>query len=86
MKVQTPGLEPPAPEVDMDASSKTMTQAGLVQQPVAEKRVWNTKNLGLRLASDFVSGACAATLVAPVITIIDKFVPSPIPFAPCTNL
>jgi hypothetical protein len=80
MKVQTPGLEPPAPKVDMDASSKTMTQTGLVQQPVAEKRIWNTKNLGLRLASDFVSGACAATLVAPVITIIDKFVPGPIPF------
>jgi len=76
MKVQTHGLEPPAPKVDMDASSKTMTQAGVVQQPVAERRVWNTKNLGLRLASDFVSGACAATLVAPVITIIDKFVPS----------
>ena len=33
---------------------------------------WNTKNLGLRVASDFVSAASAAASVAPVISIIDK--------------
>jgi len=68
----------------MDASSQT--QAALVKQPVAEKRVWNTKNLGLRLASDFVSGACAASLVAPVITVIDKFVRVHSPFVAITKL
>lgn len=33
---------------------------------------WNTKNLALRMAADFVSAAAAATLVAPLISIIDR--------------
>ncbi|KAJ4425133.1 hypothetical protein N0V82_000188 [Gnomoniopsis sp. IMI 355080] len=33
---------------------------------------WNTKNLGLRMAADCVSAAAAATLVAPLISIIDR--------------
>lgn len=33
---------------------------------------WNTKNLGLRLGTDFASAACAASMVAPLISIIDK--------------
>jgi hypothetical protein len=65
-----PGLETSS-KVDMDAKKKTMTQAPIVE-PLKEPRVWNTKNLGLRLATDFVSGVGAATMVAPLITIIDK--------------
>lgn len=33
---------------------------------------WNTKNLGLRLGADFFSAACAGTLVAPIVSIIDR--------------
>ncbi|KAI9051704.1 hypothetical protein LZ554_004744 [Drepanopeziza brunnea f. sp. 'monogermtubi'] len=43
-----------------------------IETPLMAPRVWNTKNLGLRLASDVVSGAGAAVMVAPLITIIDK--------------
>lgn len=38
----------------------------------APKKAWNTKNLGLRLASDAISAASAAALVAPVVSIIDR--------------
>ncbi|KAI0482238.1 hypothetical protein GGR56DRAFT_663243 [Xylariaceae sp. FL0804] len=38
----------------------------------SSKQPWNTKNLGLRLASDCASAACAASLVAPIISIIDR--------------
>lgn len=33
---------------------------------------WNTKNLALRVAADFVAAAAAASLVAPLISIIDR--------------
>ncbi|KAL7628975.1 hypothetical protein AAE478_000493 [Parahypoxylon ruwenzoriense] len=33
---------------------------------------WNTKNLGLRLGADLASAACAASMVAPLISIIDR--------------
>ncbi|KAI1502403.1 hypothetical protein F5X99DRAFT_379393 [Biscogniauxia marginata] len=32
----------------------------------------NTKNLGLRLGADFTSAACAASMVAPIVSIIDR--------------
>lgn len=38
-------------------------------------RTWNTKNLGLRLAADGAAAASAGVLVAPIITIIDKYAP-----------
>jgi hypothetical protein len=37
------------------------------------KKTWNTTNLGLRVAADFVSAACAASLVAPLISVIDRY-------------
>lgn len=37
-------------------------------------RIWNTKNLSLRLCADAVSAASAAVLVAPIISIIDRYV------------
>lgn len=66
------GLEPPAPK--MDPPSKAMTRASKTPEPLPETKVWNTKNLGLRLVSDFVAGVGAATMVAPLITVIDKSV------------
>jgi hypothetical protein len=43
-----------------------------LRKDVQDKGQWNTKNLGLRLASDFAGAASAAVMVAPLITIIDK--------------
>lgn len=37
-----------------------------------QDKQWNTKNLGLRLCSDFVAALSAGGLVAPVIAIIDR--------------
>jgi len=74
MTPQTPALESSVPKMDMDVSTKTMTRASRVAEHVGEPRKWNTKNLGLRLVSDFTAGASAAVLVAPIITMIDKYV------------
>jgi hypothetical protein len=71
----TPRIWPPTQSQADRAQSKTMTPIQqAAQAPLQEPHVWNTKNLGLRMASDFVSGFCAATMVAPVITVIDKYV------------
>lgn len=37
---------------------------------------WNTNKLALRIASDTMSAASAAGLVAPIITIFDRYVNS----------
>jgi hypothetical protein len=42
---------------------------------VAKKKPWNTKNLLLRLGVDAAAAACAATLIAPIITTIDRYGP-----------
>jgi hypothetical protein len=39
------------------------------------KRDWNTHRLGWRVGADFASAACAGVLVAPIITIIDRYEP-----------
>lgn len=67
MAPKIPGLKLPVQEVETDAPIQKVAQA-----PSEEPHAWNTKNLGLRMVSDFVSGFCAATLVAPIITVIDK--------------
>ncbi|KAF3020634.1 hypothetical protein E8E14_012043 [Neopestalotiopsis sp. 37M] len=51
--------------------------AAMPPKPSAEvkahiEKKWNTKNLGMRLAADFASAACAASLVAPLISVIDR--------------
>ncbi|PSS16647.1 hypothetical protein M430DRAFT_102989 [Amorphotheca resinae ATCC 22711] len=58
--------------MDPDGAPRLVTGAPDVSKPLAEQKVWNTKHLGLRLASDFTSGFLAAGMVAPFITIIDK--------------
>lgn len=76
MTPQVSGLvSPPASNISSE-SSKSKIRAAKVQE-LAEPKVWNTKNLGLRLAADFTAGFSAACMVAPLITVIDKFVLSP---------
>ncbi|KAI0966265.1 hypothetical protein F4678DRAFT_297270 [Xylaria arbuscula] len=43
-----------------------------VEMPSELSQQWNTKNLGLRLGADAVSAACAASLIAPVISMVDR--------------
>lgn len=72
MTPQLPSGRGSLPKLDVDASSPII---GAQAPDIAELkgvRVWNTKNLGLRLAADFTAGFSAACMVAPVITIIDK--------------
>ncbi|KAI1356247.1 hypothetical protein F5Y01DRAFT_73870 [Xylaria sp. FL0043] len=57
--VAAPGLPAPAEQQTVEMPSK-------LSQP------WNTKNLGLRLGADAVSAACAASMIAPLISIIDR--------------
>ncbi|KAI0116891.1 hypothetical protein F4814DRAFT_414331 [Daldinia grandis] len=46
-------------------ASPVVPSSGLQQR-------WNTTNLGLRLGADLTSAACAASMVAPLISIIDR--------------
>lgn len=39
-----------------------------------EARIWNTKNLSMRLGVDTIAAASAAVLVAPLISVIDRYV------------
>ena len=39
----------------------------------ANDNSWNTRHIGLRMGADAVSAASAAVLVAPFITMIDKY-------------
>ena len=57
----------------------TLTHKSILQQPPANvdnRRDWNTNKLGLRIASDTISAAFAAGLIAPLITIFDRYVNS----------
>lgn len=67
----------PVSQLSMDHESqtalplaKTRPETGDASSKAASK--WNTKNLFLRLASDFASAAAAASMVAPLISIIDR--------------
>ena len=40
----------------------------------AQTGKWNTRNLGLRVVADGASALSAGLLVAPVITMIDRYV------------
>lgn len=47
-------------------------QSSTTVSTVAYLEVWNTKKLYARIASDAVSAASAAALIAPLITIFDR--------------
>jgi len=55
-------------------STTTTTTIQRAEPPMVPDRStrWNTKNLGLRLASDAASAASAAIIIAPIITVIDQ--------------
>lgn len=53
----------------LPTSSQVARKEGAVAK--AESK-WNTKNLIFRMGADLVSAAAAATLVAPLISIIDR--------------
>jgi hypothetical protein len=80
MNSQTPGLKSSATQLNPDVPPKIMPRTPQVPESLAEAKVWNTKDLGLRLASDWVSGFTAASMVAPIIVMIDKSV------SPCFSL
>ncbi|KAH8159850.1 hypothetical protein CIB48_g8394 [Xylaria polymorpha] len=64
----------PAPDISLDSKSPVAAPAKhqAVESPSKLSQPWNTKNLSLRLGADAVSAACAASMIAPVISIIDR--------------
>ena len=64
----------PVPELKLETVKAPLAVAGKqVEMPKTKlQEKWNTKNLGWRLASDLVAAASAASLVAPIISIIDR--------------
>lgn len=61
------------PLVSKDLKLELEKQIGLKDDKGRTKR-WNTQNLSKRLGVDVACAATAAGLVAPLITIVDKFV------------
>ncbi|KAI1203832.1 hypothetical protein F5X97DRAFT_3111 [Nemania serpens] len=68
------GETTPAPGLTLDA--KPRVPVPIKQQAIEirseRSQQWNTKNLGFRLGADAVSAACAASMIAPFISIIDR--------------
>jgi hypothetical protein len=56
---------PDNPQTSLDKVSPTMD--------CAKDSSWNTRHMGLRMGTDAISAASAAVLVAPLITMIDKY-------------
>lgn len=71
----------PAGQLRLEPKQISLTKPQLERKDVAStvKTRWNTKNLGLRWAADIASASCAAGLVAPLISIIDRYVTASIP-------
>ena len=57
---------------DSDAPALALAGTTTPAQITANKNTWNTKNLTSRLGADFLSAASAASMVAPLIAIIDR--------------
>lgn len=53
------------------ATSTVQTEEGTGK---TKNKSWNTRNLGLRIAADGAAAATAGVLVAPLITMIDRYV------------
>jgi hypothetical protein len=63
-----------APELKLAPPSPLAVAAGTKLDMAPKLETWNTKNVGLRLCADAVSAASAAVLVAPLVSIIDRYV------------
>ncbi|KAL8382528.1 hypothetical protein RB595_006351 [Gaeumannomyces hyphopodioides] len=84
--MQEPADSPkPAPQLKLDraaglsptslataAAGQNINIAAPIPRPTTTRRKWNTKNLGWRLGADAVSAGAAASMVAPLISIIDR--------------
>lgn len=71
----------PEDQLKMESKATTLRvpETGLKRDtapPKPESR-WNTENLALRLAADVASASSAGALLAPLISIIDKYVYEP---------
>ena len=63
----------PQPKLPLPLPSSSKSPAMSEKDaPAATKRDWNTSKLGLRIGVDAVSAASAGSLVAPIITMIDR--------------
>lgn len=64
----------PAGQMRLEHKQISLTKPQLEGKDVAStvKTKWNTKNLAFRWAADIASASCAAGLVAPLISIIDR--------------
>ncbi|GJC78482.1 putative membrane protein [Colletotrichum liriopes] len=63
----------PVPVAPPDLKISPPSPLALAQKVDMEaKTTWNTRNLGPRLGADLFSAACAGTLVAPLVSIIDR--------------
>ncbi|KAI1812982.1 hypothetical protein GGS20DRAFT_502707 [Poronia punctata] len=78
LQVQSPALVPipipvpiPAPASTTTTTTNTNKQAAVEMSSNLTPK-WNTENLGLRLGADIASAACAASMIAPIISIIDR--------------
>lgn len=71
----------PAGQMRLEHKQISLTKPQLEGKDVAPtvKTKWNTKNLALRWAADIASASCAAGLVAPLISIIDRYVTDSVP-------
>lgn len=57
----------------LDGTTLPKSQLSTDEKTTKPQSKWNTKNLFSRLASDVASAAAAASLVAPIISIIDRY-------------
>jgi len=64
----------PVPELKDLHTAPPLAAAAVEKLEMAQKipEKWNTKNLGWRLGADFVAAASAASLVAPIIAMVDR--------------
>ncbi|KAK5624557.1 hypothetical protein RRF57_000274 [Xylaria bambusicola] len=68
-------LSEPVPATSLPLEAKPIpipTKQQAVGMPSKVSDQWNTRNLGLRLGADALSAACAASMIAPLISIIDR--------------
>lgn len=56
------------------AQKAPLQKMAAVNEKKNEARIWNTKNLSMRLGVDTISAASAAVMVAPLISVIDRYV------------
>lgn len=64
-----------APVVDTEGKGWGLGSKLAVKEKEKGSKQWNTANLGSRLTVDAACAATAGGLVAPIITIVDKYVP-----------